>query len=330
MTKLAKIFIFFCFFLPLTVQAQKVRYSISPINAESALKEENIRAQVAWLTHPDNGGRATGTEGARNTAVWLSERFREAGLEPLSGAWLHGFNTSAGMGRNVIGFIPGSAWPTRYVIVMAHYDNLGILGGTFYPGADANASGTTALLQLAAMFQQMRACRKVYSSGLILVALDAKEKNQAGAEDLWRLIDQHKLLDPVSGNPIHADQISLVVNLDQLGATLSPITKGHPDYLLMLSEAANGHRATLESENTTRHIGLELGFDYYGSKDFTNLFYRRVSDQRVFLEHDIPAVMFTSGITFNNNKPHDDAASLDYGILRKRIQLIFYYLDRVL
>ena len=40
--------------------------------------------------------------------------------------------------------------------------------------------------------------------------------------------------------------------------------------------------------------------------------------------------MFTSGITLNNNKPYDDADSLNYDVLRKRIQLIFYYLDKIL
>ena len=82
--------------------------------------------------------------------------------------------------------------------------------------------------------------------------------------------------------------------------------------------------------NKTQHIDLELAYDYYGSKDFTNLFYRRISDQVVFLNNGIPAVMFTSGITMLNNKPEDTAEKLDYVVMRKRIQLIFYYLDKVL
>ena len=40
--------------------------------------------------------------------------------------------------------------------------------------------------------------------------------------------------------------------------------------------------------------------------------------------------MFTSGITLLNNKPADNPASLDYEVLRDRIRLIFFYLDRVL
>ena len=160
--------------------------------------------------------------------------------------------------------------------------------------------------------------------------LDGKEKDLAGAADLWRVIKEGCLKDPVSGEAVDPSQIVLAVNLDQLGTSLAPLTKGNPNYLMMLSEAATGRRSSLESVNRDQGIGLELGYDYYGSKDFTNLFYRRISSQRVFLEQGIPAVMFTSGITLNNNKTTDTPDTLDYALLRKRIQLIFYWLDKVL
>ena len=40
--------------------------------------------------------------------------------------------------------------------------------------------------------------------------------------------------------------------------------------------------------------------------------------------------MFTSGITFLNNKPEDTPSSLNYDILTERIRLIFRFLDRVM
>lgn len=328
MTKLLKIFVISLVLVCAPARAQ--RFSISPVNADGILKTEHIRSSVEWLCDPALGGRATGSEGARKAASWLEGNFRVLGLQPLGGAWLHGFNTSDGMGRNVIGLIPGSASPARYVVLMAHFDNLGTLNGTFYPGADSNASGVAALLEVAGMVRHMNTCHKIYRSGLIVVALDAKEKNQAGAAELWRLIDQKKLQDPVSGQPVSVSQIGLVVNLDQLGGTLAPLTDGNPRFLMMLSEEASGRRSSLESANKGKGFGLELGYDYYGSADFTKLFFRRISDQRVFLEHGIPAVMFTSGITFLNNKPTDTPSSLDYAVLHDRIRLIFHWLDKVL
>ena len=330
MPKLAKIFGILLLVLSLPLHGQGVRYTISPKNADRVLKIENIKASVDYLCSESLGGRATGTEGGRKTAAWLEGNFRVLGLQPLGGAWLHGFNTPDGLARNVMGFIPGSASPSRYVILMAHYDNLGTLNGTFYPGADSNASGVAALLQLAEMVRHMNTCRKMYRNGLIVVALDGKEKNQAGAEELWRLISQKKLLDPVSGSPIGPEQISLVVNLDQLGGTSAPVSEGNPRFLMMLSEDSSSRRSSLVSANREKGLGLELAYDYYGSKDFTRLFFRRISDQRVFLEHGIPAVMFTSGITLLNNKPEDTPDSLDYEVLRDRIRLIFYWLDKTL
>ena len=327
MTKILKIFLIFPLLL-VGLSASGQGYTISPVNADAVLKKENIQAHVEYLCSEELGGRATGTEGGRKVASWLEGNFRVLGLQPLGGAWLHGFTTSDGMGRNVIGLIPGSG--TRYVVLMAHFDNLGTLNGTFYPGADSNASGVAALLELAGMVKHMNTCHKIYGSGLIVVALDGKEKNQAGAAELWRLIDQKKLLDPVSGQPVTASQISLVVNLDQIGGTLAPLTDGNPRFLMMLSDDAAGRRGALENANKGKGFGLELAYDYYGSADFTKLFYRRISDQRVFLEHGIPAVMFTSGITFLNNKPTDTPASLDYDVLHTRIRLIFHWLDKVL
>ena len=170
-------------------------------------------------------------------------------------------------------------------------------------------------------------CHKIYRNGLILVALDAKEKNQGGATELWRLISSGKLLDPVSGQPVQPSQISLVVNLDQLGSTLAPLTEGNPRYLMMLSGDGDNRRNSLAGANKDKGLGLEIGYDYYGSKDFTRLFFRRISDQRIFLEHGVPAVMFTSGITFLNNKPEDTPESLNYDVLTERIRLIFRFLD---
>ena len=316
--------------MTLPAGAQGVRYTISAKNAETVLHTENIRKTVVFLSSPSLGGRAWGSDGSRKAAAWLENQFMDLQLEPLGGAWMHGFRSAGLFGRNILGLIPGTASPSRYVVVMAHFDNLGTLNGNFYPGADSNASGVAALLEVARMFSHMKDCRKTYGCGILFAALDGKEKDLAGASDLWRLIEQGKLMDPASGESITPEQIVLAVNLDQLGTSLAPLTKGNPNFLMMLSEETTGRRNTLVNVNKDLNIGLELGFDYYGSKDFTKLFYRRISDQRVFLEHEIPAVMFTSGITMNNNKVTDTPETLDYALMRKRIQLIFYWLDKVL
>ena len=324
MTKITKIFVFFAVLLALASPAiagptTPVRYTVSTLNAEMVLDSAVLRQQVEFLCSPETGGRATGTEGAQRVALWLEEQFRDLKLEALSGTFLHGFRTSSGaFGRNVMGYIRGSSAPEEYIVVMAHFDNLGTLNGTFYPGADSNASGVAALLGLARMFAEMRDCGKTYGHSLLFVALDAKEQAMAGADALRSFLGKNGM------------RASLVVNLDQLGSSLAPINKNRPNYLMMLCENAGSERLALERANTEADLGLDLAFDYYGSKDFTNLFYRRISEQRVFLEQGIPAVMFTSGITLNNNKSYDTPETLDYSLLHRRIRLIFHFLHRML
>jgi hypothetical protein len=73
--------------------------------------------------------------------------------------------------------------------------------------------------------------------------------------------------------------------------------------------------------NSMFAIDMEIDLTYYGSKNFTRMFYR-LSDQRIFIDNGIPAVLFTSGITMNTNKTRDNAQTIDTEILRKRIFLI--------
>ena len=56
--------------------------------------------------------------------------------------------------QNVIGFIRGTTVPDSFLVLTAHYDHLGQMGaGTYFPGANDNASGISMLLELAAYYK---------------------------------------------------------------------------------------------------------------------------------------------------------------------------------
>ena len=134
---------------------------------------------------------------------------------------------------------------------------------------------------------------------------------------------------PRTGRAIRRDQVSVMVNLDIIGSTLEPVNKGREEYLIMLSNDESLKRALSEANYSSR-LGLDLSFDYYRSKDFTDLFLNRIGDQKVFVEGGIPSVLFTSGITMNTNKVEDTPATLDLAVLRKRVLLVFEWMVRVL
>lgn len=351
----------------LSAQQNSVRMVPSGRNAEKYISSESLRREVEFLSAPSFGGRASGTRGATEAAFWISRHYASIGLMPFDGSWsrsfrlpaeggtdgIHGTGGTGGMrgtggtdggsalknddegcrgavGRNIIGFLPGknTSGKDKYVIIAAHYDSHGVIDGNLYPGADSNASGVVAMLNLAVMFGKMKELGRDYGKNLIFVATDAKERNSAGAEALMAEIRSGSLRNPSSGEAITMDKIYATVVLDIIGSTLEPIHKGRNDFLIMLSGGQFTFDLTRANEGPG--LGLDIATNYYGSQSFTEMFHRRFGDQKVFTQNGLTCAVFTSGITMLTNKTSDTAGTLDYEILRKRIFLIFHWLEKIL
>lgn len=302
--------------------------------ARNLIWEKKLHRHVEFLSDTLCQGRGTGTRGSIEAAFWIEREFRDAGLMRLDSTFTKRIYAGQGLlGRNIIGFLPGSLKnpKDRYVIVGAHFDHIGQLKRTTYPGADANASGIVALTSLAEMFSMMRTLGKGYGSNIIFVAFDAKEMSMAGSQDFWRRISEGELSDPLTGKPITPDKVDLMVNIDQIGSSLSPLHPDRKDYMIMLGNHSlkPGQRGIMDYCNRSSGLHMDIDYTYYGSRNFTDIFYR-LSDQRVFIDNGIPAVLFTSGITMNTNRTRDTADTLDYEVFKKRIYLIFEWLEKML
>lgn len=264
---------------------------------------DHLRDEIAFLTDSLCGGRATGSPGCQNAAFFLLRSFKSTGLN----TFVQSFDCYGNVGHNVIGITPG--WYRRYIVIGAYYDGLGTLGGEIYPGADSNASAVAALLELTRSLPSL--CKR--EVGIIFVAFDA---HNAGLQGSKAFLDRY----------YGKCRMDLMVNLDILASVDVPLHKNRPDYLIALGGASH----IFSMDNANRGLGLDLGFDYYGSSNFTELFYRKVSDQRWFLEKGIPSVMFTSGITMRTNKTSDTADSLDIDMLSRRISFIARWISYML
>lgn len=302
--------------------------------AKAIITTDKLTSEISFLTDTICQGRASSTRGSVEASMWIRRKFEEAGLIRITDSWTPGFNIRTNMrGHNVIGMLPGAkSIPTdKYIIVGAHYDHLGQIDGKLYPGADSNASGIAAMTSLAEMFGAMRKMGKIFGSNIIFVAFDAKEYDMKGSEALWDMISFEKLRNPLTGEVITREKITLMINIDQIGSSLAPIRKEREDYMIMLGTQSlkRDKRNLLESCNIQEGIGLDLGLDYYGSENFTKVFYR-ASDQRIFIDNKVPAVLFTSGITMNNNKTWDITENLNMDIFRKRICLMYHWIEKML
>lgn len=265
-----------------------------------------IETDVRFLCDPACSGRATGTAGLSSAEFYIYRRFKECGLETRTSS----FRTNGKPAHNIIG-VHRVRYANKWVIVMARMDGVGDHAGNRFPGADANASGVAAMISLAD-----RAQREIIGRNMMYVALDGHGEGMSGAQALWS---------ELKSLGIEPRQIAMVINLEEIGTDLVPPVKGWNNYLIALG----GERYERKMWDCNGGLRLQLHFDYYGSKNFTDLFYRRASDHKVFLENGCPCVMFTSGITLNTNRPTDTPNTLNYELMDRRVSFIMRWIKTI-
>lgn len=185
--------------------------AIAPVDRGYAtINEASARAHIGFLAADEMQGREAGTIGGRLAANYIESQFRDMGLSPAvgdssyrqpftamrperqrKGRWqVHPDSLSllsSGVHQqlelcNILGKIEGKN-PDEAVIIGAHYDHLGVdptlSGDMIYNGADDNASGVAAVLQIARAFL----ASGVRPERTVIFALwDGEEKGLLGSE----------------------------------------------------------------------------------------------------------------------------------------------------
>ncbi len=114
---------------------------IASLSADSQLS--------TWQTLDDFETRYVYTSQNEQASQWILDEFLAMGLD----AEFHYYNQS-GQRRNVIATLPGLVDPTKVVYICAHFDAISGTPETCAPGADDNASGSTAVIETARVLSQ--------------------------------------------------------------------------------------------------------------------------------------------------------------------------------
>lgn len=149
--------------------------------------QAQLLEDVRILSADEMQGRDTGATGGEMARNYIVGRLEALGVTaPLMGRlqpWEMQGRARAGAaartfnGVNIIGLIPGTRRPDRYIVVTAHYDHVGVNAeGQVFNGADDNASGVATMLALAADLK-----RQAPENSVLIVALDGEEHGLLGA-----------------------------------------------------------------------------------------------------------------------------------------------------
>ncbi|MDP3437929.1 MAG: M28 family peptidase [Bacteroidales bacterium] len=287
----------------------------------SAINSAKMQSRLSFISDDLTKGRASGTPGNLIVSSFLREEFSRLGMIPFySTTFTQSFTIpeSSVIGRNIIGVIPALYYTDQYILISAHYDHLGIIGGNIYNGADDNASGVTALLTIAELFSQMRELRQGPRKNIIFALFDAKESNLEGSNHFSKNL------------PIKSSKISHCINIDQIGCTFAPPGK-RENYILYVADykIRGDIKKRLDGIKRQYEMEIEIDHTFYNSPSFYEVFLR-TSDQYNTTAAGIPSVMFTSGIHMHTYKPTDEHYFINYEVLKERIKLLFYLINNLL
>lgn len=274
-----------------------------PIAAPVAPSIDSVRllADLRVLSADSLVGRGTDAAGAAKARRYLVPAFREAGLLSFATSYQHPFTygtqAEPAIGVNLLGRIVGTVHPSRAIVISAHYDHLGSRNGRIYNGADDNASGTAALLEIARHFS-----RNPPRHTLIFAAFDAEEVGLRGARAF------------LAAPPVPRDSIVLNVNMDMVGRNaageLYAAGAHHTPALapILLAVAASAP------------VRLKLGHDRPGlppGEDWT-----QSSDHGPFHGAGIPFVYFGVEDHPDYHQPTDDFERIDPGFFVRATRTI--------
>lgn len=220
--------------------------------------------------------------------------------------------------ENVVAYVEGvdPDLKDEYVVVAAHLDHVGVNpllpDDQIFNGADDNASGTAALLEMAEAFMEARRLGFGPRRSIVFLHFTAEEKGLLGSR-------YYTDVDPL----FPLDRTVAMINMDMIGR--SDPQRGNPaeDYVYLIGSRLISEELHEVADRVNDLTGIELMLDErFNSLDDPNQFYKR-SDQWNFGKHNVPFIFFFTGTHEDYHRPSDEADKLNYGRLTAITRLIF-------
>ncbi len=246
---------------------------------------------IEYMAGAELGGRPCGSPQSLQLEKHIEEQLALFGLQPVAGLGLDGFRQEFPVPpercflqpppdtpvvcANILAELPGSS-PGEMIVLAANYDGLGTDtgSGAIYPGADYNASGSSAILELARVLSSVE---EKPASSIVFAFLGAEECGGYGAAALAEALEDGGLRDAVR-----------IINIEGIGA-------GDGGYMDVWDLNYRKNRPTVQALDEAAAL-LEVVVEPGGADPGTSA--------GVFFLHHIPAVTCDWSWFERNEHPH--------------------------
>ncbi len=212
--------------------------------------------------------------------------------------------------ENVIGFIEGNEVPEEFVVLSAHYDHLGVKNGKVFNGADDNASGTSAIIEIGEAFAAAKENGDGPKRSVLVVAFSGEEEGLLGS--------QYYVNDPVI--PLKNTVVNL--NIDMIGRQDLKYSE-NPNYVYIIgSDRISSDLHQLSERVNQEYDNLRLDYTYNDLNDPNNYYQR--SDHFNFAKNNIPIIFYFNGTHGDYHQATDTADKINFEKIKTISNYIFY------
>ena len=282
-----------------------------PLSIEEV--QENISAaeteQILYtLASDEMKGRESASGGYQMAADFVTAFFEENGIEPFYPAYKDSLQTKEVWSYNLVGSLGKFEQNQPTILIGAHLDHIGVKNENeedpIFNGANDNASGSTAVLQIAKFL-----ATKEWNQNVLVALFADEEKGLRGAAHLAERLKEEGV------------SLAYMVNFEMLGATL---TTGENQVYM------TGYNLSDMPEKMNAYAPEFVQF-LPEAKQY-NLF-RRSDNYSFYQIHNIPAQTLST-FDFKNydyyHKAGDEAEKLDVANMNKVISTSAYVLAKML
>lgn len=195
----------FLAFLMLCSCTTTVSFNQAEIRKQIPLSE--TKEIITTLASDVMKGRDSKSGGYFDAADYVIAHFKKNNIKPFYPEYKDSLVTDSLLTYNVVGRIGPFDPAQKTVVIGAHLDHIGIRGSegdTLYNGANDNASGSTAVLQISSYLAQFE-----WKQNIVVALFADEEKGLKGAIHLVKRMQSEKIM------------LDYLVNFEMLGTTLS-------------------------------------------------------------------------------------------------------------
>ena len=298
-----------------------------------SINNKDLYKHIEVLSSDSLEGRETGKPGQKMAAEYIANHFKKIGIPPYKRkTYYQKFKVKSERhickcddcdlaffkrifksnqtirGENVLGYIEGSDLKEELLIITAHYDHLGNHDSLIFNGADDDASGVSAALEIAEAFMLAKKEGNGPRRSILIMPVSGEEKGLLGSRYY-------------TDNPIYPLENTVAnLNIDMIGRLDDWHDNGNYVYLI------GSDRLSYDLHNLNEKINndyIKIDLDYrFNDKDDPNRYYYR-SDHYNFAKNNIPVIFYFNGVHEDYHKPSDTIEKIDFDKIKTITRLIF-------